>query len=74
MRELLTEEEITILRSYAKFNLRVQPVADELHFHRRTIFNKMFAIYKKTGKNPHDFWDLANLIMEIDREGEDGGK
>lgn len=74
MKEFLTEEEITILRSYAKFNLRIQPVADEMHYHRRTIFKKLFQIYSKTGLNPHNFWDLVSLIRQVDEEAADGRK
>lgn len=74
MRELLTEEEIAILRSYAKFNLQTQPVADEMHFHRITIFKKLLKIYQKTGLDPHNFWDLVKLLQQIDEEVADGRK
>ena len=74
MRELLTDEEIVLLKTYAKFNLRIQPVADEMHYHRRTIFKKLFQIYGKTGLNPHNFWDLVNLINQVDEEAADGGE
>lgn len=70
MRESLTEEEIVILRNYAKFNLKIQPVADQMHYHRRTIFKKLFDVYKKTGKNPHNFWELVGIIQQIDKEEE----
>lgn len=72
MRELLTEEEIILLRTYAKYNIKIQPVADEMHYHRRTIFKKLTTIYKKTGFNPHSFWDLAEIIYMIDKEEANG--
>lgn len=74
MREMLTDEEIVLLRTYAKFNLRIQPVADEMHYHRRTIFKKLFQIYSKTGLNPHNFWDLVSLIRQVDEEGSENGR
>jgi sugar diacid utilization regulator len=75
MRELLTEEEIFLLRLFADHNMKVQPVAEEMHFHRRTIFKKLFVIYKKTGKDPHRLWELVHLIEQIDREeGARGGQ
>lgn len=74
MRELLTDEEVVLLRSYARHNLKVHPVAGEMHYHDRTIFKKLFQIYSKTGLNPHDFWDLVSLIRQIDEEAADGRK
>lgn len=74
MRELLTEEEIILLRTYARFNLKIQPVADEMHYHRRTIFKKMFLVYKKTGLNPRNFWDLVELLRQVDKEGGADGR
>lgn len=74
MRELLTEEEISLLRLFADHNMKVLPVAEEMHFHRRTIFKKLFKIYSKTGLNPHNFWDLVSLIRQVDEEGSENGR
>ena len=73
MRELLTEEEISLLRLFADHNMKVQPVATEMHFHKRTIAKKLFDINMKTGKNPHILWELVHLIEQIDREEEGRG-
>lgn len=72
MRELLTDEEIVLLRSFARHNMKVQPVAEEMHYHRRTIFKKLFLIYKKTGQDPRILWELVGLIEQVDKEGEIG--
>lgn len=72
MRELLTDEEVVLLRTYARHNLKVHPVALEMHYHDRTIFKKLFNIYRKTGKDPRILWELVSLIEQIDKEGEVG--
>ena len=72
MRELLTDEEVVLLRSFARHNLKVHPVAGEMHYHDRTIFKKLFNIYRKTGKDPRILWELVELIEQIDKEGEIG--
>lgn len=72
MRELLTDEEVVLLRSFARHNLKVHPVAGEMHYHDRTIFKKLFNIYRKTGKDPRILWELVELIEQIDKEGEVG--
>ena len=74
MRELLTDEEVVLLRSFARHNLKVHPVAGEMHYHDRTIFKKLFNIYRKTGKDPRILWELVELIEQIDKEGEIGGE
>lgn len=74
MRELLTDEEVVLLHSFARHNLKVHPVACEMHYHDRTIFKKLFNIYRKTGKDPRILWELVELIEQIDKEGEVGGK
>ena len=74
MRELLTDEEVVLLRSFARHNLKVHPVAGEMHYHDRTIFKKLFNIYRKTGKDPRILWELVELIEQIDKEEEVGGK
>ena len=72
MRELLTDEEVVLLRSFARHNLKVHPVATEMHYHDRTIFKKLFNIYRKTGKDPRILWELVELIEQIDKEGNIG--
>ena len=72
MRELLTDEEVVLLRSFARHNLKVHPVAGEMHYHDRTIFKKLFNIYRKTGKDPRILWELVELIEQIDKEGKIG--
>ena len=72
MRELLTDEEVVLLHTYARHNMKVQPVAREMHYHHRTIFKKLFLIYKKTGKDPRILWELVGLIEQIEKEGEVG--
>lgn len=75
MRELLTDREVEILRTFANFNMHYQPTANAVHYHRRTLFNIFASIYKRTGLDPTTFWDLAHLIENIDREEADrGGK
>lgn len=72
MRELLTDEEVVLLRSFARHNLKVHPVAGEMHYHDRTIFKKLFNIYRKTGKDPRILWELVELIEQIDKEEQVG--
>ena len=72
MKELLTERDILVLRAYANFNMRVQPTAEAVHYHRRTIYNIFASIYKHTGLDPTSFWDLVNLIQTVAKEELDG--
>lgn len=73
MKELLTETEINILRTYARNNMRLQPTAEAVHYHRRTLFNIFANIYARTGLDPRSFWDLVNIIQTVDKEGLNGG-
>lgn len=68
MKELLTEREIHILRTYANLNMRLKPTADTLHYNPRTIFGIFANIYARTGLNPREFWDLVNILQTIAKE------
>lgn len=74
MRELLTEREIEILKTFANFNMHYQPTAEAVHYHRRTLFNIFAGIYKRTGLDPCSLWDLVNIIQTVDKEELNGRK
>ena len=74
MREKLTEREITILKTFANFNMKYQPTADTVHYHRRTLFNIFSSIYKRTGYDPTSLWDLVFLIQSVEAEEADDGR
>lgn len=72
MKDILTPEEIELILCWADFDMKVTPVAQTLHFCRKTIWEKITRIFQKTGYNPREFWDLHEIIKELERDDADG--
>lgn len=70
---LLDEREVEAIRVFADHNMKMQPTANAMHYHVRTMYKVFASIYNKTGQNPFTFWGLAHLIEEIQpKEVKDG--
>ena len=72
MRDILTDQEVELLLCYADYDMRVRPTAAAMHFDRRTIYSKLEKIFRETGYNPLEFWDLFAIMKELEKEGVDG--
>lgn len=72
MREFLTDQEVDLVLCYADYDMRINPVASAMHYDRRTIYRKLENIFRETGYNPLEFWDLYTIIRELEKEGVDG--
>ena len=72
MREFLTDKEVDLVLCYADYDMRINPVASAMHYDRRTIYRKLENIFRETGYNPLEFWDLYTIIRELEKEGVDG--
>ena len=72
MREILTDQEVELLLCYADYDMRVSPVTTAMHYDRRTIYRKLENIFRETGYNPLEFWDLYTIMKELEKEGVDG--
>ena len=66
---MLTDKEKMMIQSFAKHNMRMKLACDELFYCRDTILYHFAKVHKKTGLNPRQFHDLAELIRLIEAEG-----
>lgn len=57
-----TAEERELLLSFADHNMSIRQTAEALHVDRRTVVNRLEAIYKRVGADPHRFWTLHYLV------------
>jgi hypothetical protein len=42
--------------------MNVQATATQLYFHRNSVLYHLNTVYKRTGKNPRNFYDLCELV------------
>ena len=58
----MSEQEAKIIFALARNQLSISRAANDLTYHRNTIFYHVKKIRKKTGLDPLDFYDMVNLI------------
>ena len=56
-----------IILAYARNNMNISRVAEELHYHINTMQYRIAQIARTTGLNPKNFYDLCKLV-EIARD------
>ncbi|WP_078408900.1 CdaR family transcriptional regulator [Priestia abyssalis] len=61
----LSEEEITLLHTYYKYNLSLKKTAAELFIHKNTLQYRLEKIAKKTKVNPRDYHDSVKLYIAL---------
>ena len=59
---MLTAQEKRIVVSFAKNNMCVKKVMEELFYNRGTIMYHFGKILRRTGLNPQKFYDLIKLV------------
>lgn len=73
MRETLTHREVEILLAYADCDMMTSRTARYLGCHKSTVTRAFSRIFRQTGFNPSEFWDLHAIINEIEK-GDFGGR
>lgn len=73
MREVLTEREVEFVLAYADCDMKTSLTAKALCCTPRTVSRIIGNIFRETGFNPAEFWDLHNIIKELEKE-EDFGR
>lgn len=68
----LNADDKRMLWAFADEAMRVCPAARATYFNYRTFEYRLDSIYKKTGLNPRNFYDLISFI-EILEEAESNG-
>ena len=63
----MTEQEIKIIMALARNRLSTARAANDLNYHRNTIFYHVKKIREKTGLDPLDFFDMMKLHQEATR-------
>ena len=74
MREYLTSDEVELIMCYADYDMKIKPTAEAMHYDRKTVWRKFTAIFKKTGFNPSEFWDLYMIVKELMEENANGNE
>lgn len=67
---LLDDVDEEIILAYANNRMRTLLTAENAHYDRRTVSNRLTSIRLKTGIDPRDFWGLHRLITIIETEKE----
>lgn len=57
----MTKQESEIIIELAHHQLSALRAAKSLNYHRNTIYYHVKKIYKETGLNPYDFFDMQKL-------------
>lgn len=68
MREALTEREVEFLLAYADCDMRTTLTARALGCHKATVPRIINRIFRETGFNPAEFWDLFEIMKELEKE------
>lgn len=58
----LTEDELNLLKEYAKQNMNVEATGRKLYLCGRSIRYRFKKIIQETGLNPECFYDLVKLL------------
>ncbi|MFF2854776.1 CdaR family transcriptional regulator [Peribacillus sp. NPDC058002] len=61
----LSEEEITVLHTYYKYNLSLKKTAEDLFIHKNTLQYRLEKIAEKTKVNPKCFHDSVKLHIAL---------
>ena len=67
----LTAAEKETLLLMADNGMNVSRAADEIHYSRKTIYDRLRNVKAKTGIDPTDFWGLHRLLTLIEMEKEE---
>lgn len=59
--KMLNELQKSVVIAYASNGMRVESVANQMHYHRNTIVYHLETITKKTGYDPRNFFNLIKL-------------
>ena len=68
--ELLTAAERETIVLMADNGMNVSRVAEEIHYSRQTVYDRLRNIKAKTGIDPADFWGLHRLLTLLEAERE----
>lgn len=68
--ELLTAAERETIVLMADNGMNVSRVAEEIHYSRQTVYDRLRNIKAKTGIDPADFWGLHRLLTLLETERE----
>ena len=66
----ITAQERELLMAFADTNMSITKTASVLEVDRRTVINRLEAMYKRIKVDPHQFWTLYYLIAYILGEGD----
>ena len=64
----LTDSERETLVLLAYNGMSISRVAEEIHYSRQTVYDRLRSIKAKTGVDPCDFWGLHELLCAIRNE------
>ena len=59
------KDEREVLSAYAQANMNIGKAAQLLHMHRNTVSWRLNAVYRNYKLDPHNFFDLCEIISEI---------
>lgn len=65
----LSKEEIELLMRYATCNMSMRQTSAATYYDKRTIAKKLLQISNKTKMNVWRFWDLHDLMNELEKAG-----
>lgn len=68
MREELTAREVEILLAFADCDMKTTLAAKSLKMHRSSFWRAMQTIFRETGYNPLEFWDLHQIMKALEQE------
>ena len=58
----LSEKEVAVLDAYARCGMRISRAAKELFYSNGSIIYYFKKVKKKTGLDPRNFYELAELL------------
>ena len=64
----ITRVDVEIVESLARNGMRIQRVADDVHYDPKTIRYHLGRVHRLTGLNPRDFYDLWKIIQMLKEE------
>ena len=65
----LNEQEREVILAYADHNMVATDTARSIYRHRNAVFYYLGTVYKKTGLNPKNFYDLIKLVDMVKEKG-----
>ena len=61
----LTERRRSLILAFAEHNMNLLETANASYMHRNTVEYQLNRIYKITGLNPKNFYDLVELVSIV---------